>query len=487
MKNKHIYVLMMIITAFLLVNCATQQTPVVEQLASPQKLSAEEYKPDVDSFLIILDASSSMSTRFGGTDRLTTAKNIVENINHTIPEVNINAALRTFGHSSSVSKEHTELMYGPTTFTQAGLSAGLNKVTEAGGTSPMDKAITAATEDLADTNGDIALIIISDGDDMDMAPVQAASSMKERFGERLCIYTIQVGGAEREPGGVSPLLAKLADIGDCGNAMRADQLASDSATAQFVTTALLTHRLDSDNDGVYDDQDQCPGTLANVTVDAQGCPRDTDGDGVADYRDDCPNTETYVQVDEKGCPLDSDGDGVADFLDKCPNTRTGANVDIAGCALDSDGDGIADYMDKCPDTPKGTDVDYAGCASSSSVASGTATVAGTWVFKDVQFNTNSDVLDPKSFNTLDKVAEHLKRNPDFKVEIQGHTDNLGSVAYNTKLSEKRAQAVEKYMLDKGVPSGQVTSAGYGPSMPIASNDSSGGRASNRRVEFKQIP
>jgi len=89
--------------------------------------------------------------------------------------------------------------------------------------------------------------------------------------------------------------------------------------------------------------------------------------------------------------------------------------------------------------------------------------------------------------TLDKVAEYLKQNPDLKVEIQGHTDNLGSIAYNTKLSEKRARAVEKYMLNKGVPSGQVTSAGYGPSMPIASNDTPGGRASNRRVEFKQIP
>ncbi len=486
MKSKHICVLLVIITAFFLVNCATQQPPVVEPLASPQKLSAEEYKPNVDSFLIILDASSSMSNRFGGTDRLTTAKNIVENINHTIPDVHINAALRTFGHSSSVSKEHTELMYGPTTYTPTGLSAALNKVTEAGGNSPMAQAITGATEDLATTNGDIALIIISDGENMGMEPVQAASSMKERFGERLCIYTIQVGGAEQEPGGVNPLLAKLADIGHCGNAMRADQLASDSETAQFVTTVLLTRRLDSDSDGVYDDQDQCPGTLANVTVDAQGCPRDTDGDGVADYRDDCPNTEAYVQVDEKGCPLDNDGDGVADFLDKCPNTRTGVKVDIAGCALDSDGDGIADYMDKCSGTPKGTSVDYAGCAYFSSVASGTATAAGTWVFKDVQFKSNSGAIDPKSFNTLDEIAENLKRNPDLKLEIQGHTDNLGSIAYNNKLSEKRAQAVEKYMLDKGVPSRQVTSAGYGPSMPIASNDSPGGRASNRRVEFKPI-
>jgi OOP family OmpA-OmpF porin len=244
--------------------------------------------------------------------------------------------------------------------------------------------------------------------------------------------------------------------------------------------------VDKDGDGVYDSMDQCPGTAAGIAVNDNGCPADKDGDGVADYRDSCPDTRLYVQVDDKGCPVDRDGDGVADYLDNCPNTRSGADVDASGCPLDSDGDGIANYLDKCPDTPKGSTVDYSGCDYFRTVASATVTSKGTWVFNDIQFDTGSDVINQDSFDTLNKIADQLIQNPQLKLEIQGHTDNTGSSSFNTALSKKRAQAVEKYFLSKGVPSEQIRSVGFGPSMPIASNDTPAGRASNRRVEFKPV-
>ncbi|GAA3895178.1 hypothetical protein GCM10022228_02800 [Halomonas cibimaris] len=79
---------------------------------------------------------------------------------------------------------------------------------------------------------------------------------------------------------------------------------------------------------------QCPGygeVPAGVAVDAEGCPLDSDNDGVADYRDQCPGTPAGVAVDAKGCPLDSDNDGVADYRDQCPNTPAGEKVNALGC------------------------------------------------------------------------------------------------------------------------------------------------------------
>ena len=127
-----------------------------------------------------------------------------------------------------------------------------------------------------------------------------------------------------------------------------------------VSYALFTEK-DSDNDGVDDKRDQCPGTMPGVKVDDFGCPLDGDNDGVPDYMDKCPFTPKGVKVDPDGCPVDSDLDGVPDYLDRCANTPAGVKVDNNGCPLDSDRDGVPDYLDKCPATPLGTAVDEEGC------------------------------------------------------------------------------------------------------------------------------
>jgi outer membrane protein OmpA-like peptidoglycan-associated protein len=485
MKNYRITALMIVLSAFLLTHCATPQPTSVTPFSNPQEIDSLQYKPKADNLLIVLDASESMAKPMGNSDRLTTGKTIIENINQTLPDMELQAALRTFGHSNAISAENTVLMYGLEPYTESGLRAGLERVSVAGGNSSMGRAIEAATQDLAATDGDIVLVVLSDGQNLDGEPIKASERMKAQFGERLCIYTIQVGGAGREGGEASLLMEALAGIGICGKSFSADDLASESMVTEFVTAAFFTQRKDSDKDGVFDDDDKCPGTPLNVQVDASGCPIDSDADGVADYKDNCPYTSAGAQIDENGCPVDSDGDGVANHLDNCPNTKSGAEVDGSGCPLDTDGDGIANYLDKCPDTPKGTRVDYSGCPYFSEAAAAVAG-AGTWTFKEIQFDTNSDVLKSSSFDTLDKVADYLNRNTELKVEIQGHTDNTGSIAYNTVLSEKRAKAVEKYLLDKGVSAKQIGSVGYGPSMPIASNDTPGGRAANRRVVFNQV-
>jgi len=103
--------------------------------------------------------------------------------------------------------------------------------------------------------------------------------------------------------------------------------------------------------------------------------------------------------------------------------------------------------------------------------------------QDIYFDTDSDHLKDKSKEVIDGFYDFLKDNPNVKVEIQGHTDNVGSDAYNMKLSEARAKAVYEVLIEKGIPYSQISYKGYGESKPVASNDSEKGRAKNRRTVF----
>ncbi len=230
---------------------------------------------------------------------------------------------------------------------------------------------------------------------------------------------------------------------------------------------------DKDGDGVADAKDKCPDTPANAKVDGEGCPLDSDGDGVADYKDNCAGTPAGATVDGSGCPKDSDGDGVADYLDRCPGTPAGAPVDSNGCPKDSDGDGIADYLDKCPGTASGIKVDNKGCE-----------LKGRIQLRGVNFGNNSAQLTAASSAVLDDMAATLKRYPDQKVEVAGHTDSSGARSYNVMLSKRRAESVRQYLIGKGVAAGNLTARGYGPDSPIASNKTRDGRAQNRRVELR---
>jgi OOP family OmpA-OmpF porin len=231
---------------------------------------------------------------------------------------------------------------------------------------------------------------------------------------------------------------------------------------------------DSDGDGVPDSLDKCPNTPIGVEVDANGCPLDTDGDGVPDYLDKCPDTPKGVKVDAKGCPLDSDGDGVPDYLDKCPNTPKGCKVDKKGCPIDSDKDGVPDCQDKCPNTPRGSKVDKNGCPL---VGEELLIITG------INFAFDSSELDKASQVLLERAVDNLKRNPQMKVLIEGHTDSVGDEGYNMGLSLKRAKAVEDYIVTQGIAEERMDIKGLGETDPLASNDTPEGRAQNRRVEF----
>ncbi len=107
----------------------------------------------------------------------------------------------------------------------------------------------------------------------------------------------------------------------------------------------------------------------------------------------------------------------------------------------------------------------------------------SFVINNILYATGAADLYPESFVTLDEFAEYLKTNSTFKIEIQGHTDNVGKEIDNVALSETRADNVKKYLETKGIAANRVTAKGYGASKPIGNNATVDGKAKNRRTEF----
>ena len=102
---------------------------------------------------------------------------------------------------------------------------------------------------------------------------------------------------------------------------------------------------------------------------------------------------------------------------------------------------------------------------------------------DVLFATAQYTLKPEAREKLSKVAGILLAYPGLKVEVDGHTDNVGSEEYNQNLSDQRAEAVRAYLVAQGVLTGSVTAKGFGKNQPVGTNDTAEGRQINRRVEL----
>ncbi len=258
--------------------------------------------------------------------------------------------------------------------------------------------------------------------------------------------------------------------------------------------------LDSDGDGIIDLDDHCPTATGAAAL--AGCP-DRDGDGVADAEDRCPTMKGPLAtggcpdadgdgVDDAqdkcvarrgpaatfGCP-DSDGDGLLDFEDKCPDVK--GNRGAGGCPTDRDGDGIPDVADKCPDAPGSAERN--GCPDQRVSVTKEKIVIAEKVF----FDLGDVAVNKQSFGLLAEIAVVVKKHPEIKqISIEGHTDNGGNPAENLALSEKRAQAVKKFLAGKGVAEKRMLVRGFGDTVPVADNATEPGRASNRRVEFRII-
>jgi outer membrane protein OmpA-like peptidoglycan-associated protein len=277
---------------------------------------------------------------------------------------------------------------------------------------------------------------------------------------------------------------------------------------------------DKDGDKIIDKEDECPEVPGVIAF--KGCP-DTDGDGLPDPKDDCPTIAGPHEF--KGCP-DTDGDGLRDIEDKCPEKP--GPIHNLGCPdrklqiLSSSGvvleevafeDGKFNFtkdVDKKNHKfrllGEGTDTLTQVMISAPNLRGKTAFKEGDKLFHfpkeaevvvltpeeqaivkkafdNLEFATGKDIIKKESLPSLDELAALMKKYPGWKLKIEGHTDNQGARASNVTLSKKRAEAVKKYLVSKGIEASRFEVKWYGPDRPIAPNDTEEGRQKNRRVEM----
>ena len=258
---------------------------------------------------------------------------------------------------------------------------------------------------------------------------------------------------------------------------------------------------DTDGDGVYDKNDECPETpgLAEFNgcpdtdgdkiidkfdecpeeaglKEFNGCP-DTDGDRIIDKEDDCPEVAGLKEFN--GCP-DTDGDKIIDSEDECPEEAGPAENN--GCPLpDKDGDGILDENDMCPEEA-GTAENF-GCPVSRDLTE-EITKALKQYEKAILFDSSKATIKAQSEVVLKDIVKIIKDYPKAKFLIEGHTDNRDTKESNQILSELRAASVEAYLIDNGIEGDRLSVKGIGEEKPIATNRTAKGRKLNRRVEVK---
>ena len=252
---------------------------------------------------------------------------------------------------------------------------------------------------------------------------------------------------------------------------------------------------DTDGDGINDLADDCVDVPEDPDdfEDRDGCPDpDNDNDNFLDHEDACPDeAEDLNGVDDAdGCPdTDNDGDGVADVNDECPDTpedEPDGWEDGNGCPdPDNDNDKFLDPDDACPDEAEvlnGVD-DEDGCPDEAKVELDVERKE-IYILEKVYFDLDRATIKRESHAILDDVADLLaKFDYVTRIEIQGHTDTRGEDDYNMELSQARADAVRKYLMDKGVAPQRLVAKGYGESQTIATGDTEEVHAQNRRVQF----
>lgn len=235
MKAKMLSGLLIGLVSALLFGCAGMHTQEKPLQFSSQNFESGKYISKVDSFQIIMDASMTMGR--GNNVDLESAKNFISAINQSLPEdLAVNGGLRTFGHSDRQSNMLTELQYGMSQYSEAGLAGGLDNILYAGGNSPLAAALDAAVDDLKGT-GKSSIVVVSDGLQMSSAP-KAAANLKAALGDHVCIYTVWIG---KNPEG-QELLQKVTRAGGCGLSFAGADLTSAAAFGVFIKEVFIADK-----------------------------------------------------------------------------------------------------------------------------------------------------------------------------------------------------------------------------------------------------
>jgi len=336
-----------------------------------------------DNFIVLFDKSASMglskktemaddpmSAKVGDATRLIHAKDTTKNMIATIPEIRLDAGLRTFW------SEETALIYGMKPLVKEDYTKATNSIENVNRRTPMGKAITAAGNDLKWAKGNSAIIIVSDFsetpgvDDIRPATVmEAITKVNAEYGDKLCVYAIQVGYT---PDG-KELSEQIVQNVEGGYTVNADRLVKPAAMAAFVERVI-----------------------------AGNCLR---------YR------QLAAQPKEKVVILATEPMVSEKVFDAMSDMKAENKVVILA-------------------------------------------------FEDVHFDFDKSTLKPEAQTILKRNVQMMKDNPKAKVRIAGYTSASGTEAYNQKLSERRARAVQEYLINEGVIApDRITTIGYGETNP----------------------
>ncbi len=277
--RKVLHLLLSLAVCLALTACATKKLSPFQPVDLNAKVKSGEYQKKVDNFHVIFDASSSMYTDHKWVMKFKLAKNTANNLNSTIPDLDLQSGIRLFGPGTFSLKKKSAPLYGITNYTKDGFGKALSSVPTTGGMTPLAKAIDIASDDMSSTKGPLALIIISDAEADQAKVIKSAQSIKSRFGDRICIYPILIGN---DPAG-RKLMDDIAKAGGCGFATDHTTLSSSQGMANFVERVFL---------------EKAPPRVVPAPVDG-----DDDGDGVKNSKDRCPGTPKGIKVDKHGCPL----------------------------------------------------------------------------------------------------------------------------------------------------------------------------------------
>jgi OOP family OmpA-OmpF porin len=263
-----------------LAGCATKQAPPPASF-QPVQLNPDNYVKKVDSFVVVTDASQSMTEDYKGRSKFDQAKQLIANMNQTIPPLDYRAGLVSFGSGSCLDGKDSRVLYGLTSYRRADFAAGLDSQKCASGVTPMSEGISASHGALQTSPlGQTALIVVSDFKEIyEGGAIERARKLKEALGDKLCIYPIVVGQDRGKK-----FADELAKFSGCGFAVNADDISSPNAMADYVTKVFLA-----------------PAPPKPAPVAAAPAVLDSDGDGVPDSRDKCPNTPKGVRVNADGC------------------------------------------------------------------------------------------------------------------------------------------------------------------------------------------
>ncbi len=256
-----------------------------------------------------------------------------------------------------------------------------------------------------------------------------------------------------------------------------------SVGLELVGTARA---LDSDGDGLPDERELALGTdphdrdtdgdlisdAIEVETDTDPLDTDTDHDGLNDGRED--NNQNGVLDDGESDPRrgDTDGGGMPD----ADEVRSLSQDPQFAGDDDLDSDGVPNNMDQCANSPEGEEVNVSGCPI----------VPETFTLEGVRFESGSATLLPESTSVLEEALVTLRRSPTERYLIAGHTDSQGRPAANQELSQRRAEAVLRWLVEHGLDSARFEVRGFGQEEPIDTNETEEGRAHNRRIEFRHL-